>query len=392
MSYRIPLVQPCLPTLQEIEPDLRQMLDSGRLTNFGPFSVRLEAQARRDLGVAHAAAVSSATSGLCLLLSTLSRGSEVIVPSFTFVATVQAIVWNGLVPVFADIDQGTLNVCPRSVEARLSSRTAAILAVHAFGAPCNIEALREISRDRHVPLFFDSAHAFGSRHSGTMVGSFGDAEVFSLSATKVVPSGEGGLVTTNNKRLHNAILDRRNYGLKANGSRDCANPGLNAKLPEFSAIMASREIISLDWRVRRRNEIARRYLAGLKELPGLRFQEIQCGDISTYKDFTIQVEPNRFGTDRNQLRASLAHVGIETAPYFWPAIHRMTLFSKYASDSQPLPETDRACDQILSLPIFETMSDESVDFVIRSIASVSRTGRGAGTRIGISCPAHGLVA
>jgi dTDP-4-amino-4,6-dideoxygalactose transaminase len=373
VNQQIPLVRPYLPALGEIVDDLSEMLDSGRLTNFGPFSVRLEREVEAILGVRHVAAVSSATTGLCLLLNTLPVGSEVIVPSFTFIATVQAIIWNRLTPVFADIQPDTLNVCPRSVESHVTPRTSAILAVHAFGSPCYIEELHQIAKKHHTMLFFDSAHAFGSKHQGVHVGSFGDAEVFSLNATKVVSSGEGGLVTTNWESLYDAILDRRNYGLNHNGSRDCSNPGLNGKLPEFSAILALKEVASLAWRLERRNEIAHRYLHGLRGLPGLRFQTVRDGDLSTYKDFTIQVDQDSFGVDRNRLQVHLANGGIETAPYFWPPIHRMTYFRPYLKPDQNLVQTDIAADRILSLPMFETLSDDDIERVVISIADLARS-------------------
>jgi dTDP-4-amino-4,6-dideoxygalactose transaminase len=367
MSYRIPLVRPYLPSRASIERELDEMLDSGRLTNFGPFSTRLEAKTRELLGVGHTAAVSNATIGLTLILSTLPPESEVILPSFTFVATAQAVTAARLIPVFADIDSDTLNVDVQSVTACITPRTRAICGVHAFGVPCRIDELQHTARKHDLLLLFDSAHAFGARFNRRYVGGFGDAEVFSLSATKVVPAGEGGLVVTNDPALHEAVLDRRNYGLAHDRSGDCRNQGWNAKMTEFHAILAIREIETLEWRIARRNAIAKRYHDGLADVPGLRFQRVPEGDVSTFKDFTVQVDPRVFGVTRDELREKLKQAGIETAPYFAPPLHHMTMFQPFVRPGQMFPETERISASILSLPLFETITNDEIDEVVTAV-------------------------
>lgn len=368
MSYRIPLVRPCLPERAAFDAAVDAIYATGRLSNFGPYSDSLEQETCSITGAPHAAAVSNATAGLWIVLNTLPANSEVIVPSFTFVATIQAITTNphGLVPVFADVDSESLNVSPDAVERAITKRTSAILAVHAFGAPCEVDALEEIATRYGLKLFFDAAHAFGSRFRGQAVGAFGDAEVFSLSATKVIPAGEGGVIATRSDILHRGILDRRNYGLQHNGSRDCANDGVNGKITELAAALAVEELRTLDARVHRRNEIATRYLAGLRGLPGVSFQFIDARNVTTYKDFVVIIDPVRFGVTRDELRAHLKRRGIETAPYFWPPAHRMIRFARYAAGAD-LPVTEHAAGRILSLPIYEELRDEEVDSVIDAV-------------------------
>jgi dTDP-4-amino-4,6-dideoxygalactose transaminase len=375
MKRPIPLVRPLLPSLHEIEAELQEMFDSGRLTNFGPFSRRLERETETLLGVRGAAATSNATAALTLVLDTLPPGSEVILPSFTFIATAQSVVGASMTPVFADVDPSTLTLDASSVEACLTPSTCAIVAVHAFGVPCDIFGLEALSQKHGLMLVFDSAHAYGSRYGGVPVGRFGHAEVFSLSATKVVPAGEGGLVTTNYDGLLEAVLDRRNYGLRRDGSGDCANHGWNAKMTEFNAILAVKELETLEWRVCRRNQIAQRYLEMLRDVPGLQFQRVPDGDRSTYKDFTIQVDPVRFGATRDELRAQLARLEIESAPYFWPPLHRMTYFNRFVRASSNLSVTERVAESVLSLPLFESMTDEEMEFVAGSVAEIGAAGR-----------------
>ena len=371
---KIRLVKPHLPRLEEIQDDVRATLESGHLTNFGAYSERLEMEVRQLLGVKHALCVSNATTGLMLLLSTLPERSEVLVPSFTFLPTVQPILWNSLAPVFVDIDPESYTILPDLVASNLSNETAAILAVNTFGAPCAIEQLGKVARSKGVRLFFDSAHALGSMHNDRYLGGFGDAEVFSLSATKLLPCGEGGVITTNDDSIFEAILNGRNYGFVHKG-RDCSNLGLNGKITEFSAILGLRGIGSLNKRVRRRNEIAQAYYRHLSALPGLSFQRISPGDMSTYKDFTVVVDSQEYGMDRVALRNELGGRGIETASYFSPAIHQMTYFRRKSFRQTQMDNTNLIQERIVSLPIYSDLSNEELEYVVQAMQDVHRAAR-----------------
>jgi dTDP-4-amino-4,6-dideoxygalactose transaminase len=377
MSYRIRLVRPSLPDREAIDAAVDAMYATGQLTNFGPRCIELEEAIAAFTGAKHAAAVANATSGLWLLLNTLPPG-EVIVPSFTFLATGQAITTNSvpLTPVFADIDPDTLNVSPESVARCITPRTVAIVGVHLFGVPADVEALQAIARERDVPLFLDAAHAFGSRHRGVPVGTFGDAEVFSISATKVLPGGEGGVITTNSDLLHRRMLDRRNYGFLADGSGDCENDGLNAKITEFSAAMAVRAMDTIGWRIDRRNELARMYRDLLHDVPGIRFQTMPADDVTTVKDFTIRIDTDDFGMSRDALQKNLKTRGIETAAYFSRPLHRMTRFRQFPCDGA-LAATEEAAERILSLPLFEELTRAEVEEVAAAIRELSHASRAA---------------
>jgi dTDP-4-amino-4,6-dideoxygalactose transaminase len=341
-------------------------LDSGQLSNFGPYSKELEAKISEFLGVRYALCVSDATVGLTLLLNTLPPRSEVIVPSFTFLATGQPILWNSLVPVFADIDPETFTVVPHSVESLISKKTSAILAVNIFGAPCHLKAMEELAAKHNLKLFFDSAHALGSKYKGNYLGSFGDAEVFSLSATKLLACGEGGIITTNDKFIYQAILNRRNYGFE-HGTSNGMNLGLNAKMNEFSAALGLRQFDTLDWQVMRRNEMANIYVRELSNLSGLRFQTIRKGDTTTYKDFTIIIDSYLYGTDKNKLMDDLYKKGIETRSYFDPVLHRMGLFQQFAHQEKVLLNTEDVERKILSLPIYPSLSLDDQNYIIKAI-------------------------
>jgi dTDP-4-amino-4,6-dideoxygalactose transaminase len=363
-AYKVPLTRPSLPQLDELAGDLRKMLTSGRLTNFGPFVCEFERRAAELVGVQYTASVSSGTTGLCLLLNALRAGSEVVMPSFTFLATAQAVLWNGLIPRFVDIDPHTYCISAESVREHLTRNTSAILAVNVFGAPCAIEELQEIAREKRVALFFDSAHAFGSRHGEKYLGGFGDGEVFSFSATKVLAGCEGGIVATSNVDVFRVITERRNYGFDSD--HDCGNMGLNGKMSEFSAILCIRGIAMLDREINRRNALVQAYKDQLSGIRGISFQRIVDGDLSTYKDFTILVDPFIAKMDRDSLAEELRGRGIEVGKYFFPPIHKLRFFRERFPDLT-LPNTDRVASEILSLPMYSELSSEQLRFVVDSI-------------------------
>jgi dTDP-4-amino-4,6-dideoxygalactose transaminase len=368
MSY-IPLVRPYMPNFEELETDIRSSIQSGQLTNFGQFSQSFERAIRERLNVKYAACVTSGTAGLVLLLSTLPRQSEVLVPSFTFASTVQALLWNSLKPVFIDIDSASYNLSPEDVYSQIGPRTSAILAVNVFGAPSSIDDLMAIAQQKELRLFFDSAHAFGSSHAGCPLGGFGNAEVFSFSATKLIVCGEGGVVTTNDEAIYEAVLERRNYGFRS-GSTDCGSLGLNGKMGELNAILGIHGMVKLEEQIKKRNYFARRYIESFTRHPGLGFQKVRPGDVSTYKDFAMTVDPEAFGIDRGRLIEELRRRGIEAAAYFSPAIHQMTYFRKQFATSSSLVNTRRIAARVVSLPIYADLSIEEFNHIVYSIGDI----------------------
>lgn len=354
----VPLVRTEIASFDDVVEDLREILQSDILSNFGPYNAAFEHSLASFTGAKYALAVANATSGLMLLLQTLPRGSEVILPSFTFIATLQAVLWNGLIPVFADIDADTLCLDPACIPGLVTPRTSAILAVHTFGMPCAIEELSQLSREFGLRLFFDSAHALGSRHAGQRIGGFGDAEVFSFSATKLVSCGEGGMVCTNDESIFRQLLETRDYG-QSQETDDCKLMGLNAKLSELQALLGLRGLPKADWIVERRNAIAAEYRHRLSHFDFLKFQEIAAGDLSTYKDFVLIINDERIS--RNQLVCDLQKQGVGAASYFDPPMHLTTIGKPYNRNS--LPNTEFVSSNILSIPVYSSLSDAELDYV-----------------------------
>jgi dTDP-4-amino-4,6-dideoxygalactose transaminase len=343
--------------------DVRRIMDSGRLTN-GSFVRRLESAAERYLDVEHCVAVANCTTALMLILRVLDVRGEVILPSFTFHATAQAAAWNNVTPVFADCDPSGFCIDPSSVRRSITRQTAAILAVHIFGNPANVFGLEEIARSAGVPLIFDCAHSFGSKVGDRHVGGFGTAEVFSFSPTKLVVAGEGGLIATQDSTIAKRLRAARNYGDAGDDDPDLR--GLNARMSEFHAALALRGVGSIDGRIERRNRIRRRYESRLGRIPGIRFQQICAGNRSTCKDFSLIVDEQQFGRDRDWLFHALQQENIDVRRYFWPPVHRQKLY-RTVWDGRPLPVTDYISDRVVSLPIYSSLCDGDVDKVCDAI-------------------------
>jgi dTDP-4-amino-4,6-dideoxygalactose transaminase len=341
------------------------ILETGVYTN-GPFVREFERTAAEYLGVANAIAVGSCTVGLLLVLRAAALDGEVIVPSFTFAATAHAVAWNGLRPVFADIDERSLTLDPDDVRGAVNDRTSAVLATHVYGTPCDTDGLEAVASERGLRLFFDAAHAFGSRRAGVPVGRSGDAEVFSLSPTKVLFAGEGGVVATDDDDLAERVRMGRNYGHP--GDYDCRFPGLNGRMSELHAAVALASLEDLDDRVGRRNELADRYRRELQTVPGVSFPESRPEDVSTVKDFTLLIDPEGSGTDAGRVASVLAAAGIETKRYYEPPVHRMGAYADVGG-ARDLPITERASARALTVPLWDHMAPGDVDRVAETVRS-----------------------
>lgn len=365
----LPFVRPTVPDAESVVEDVRKILGSGMLTNAG-YVRELERRSAEYLGVRHCIAVSSCTSGLMLVLRAAELTGDVVMPSFTFVATAHAAAWNGLRPVFADIDPSTLTLSAAQALLAIGVRTSAILATHTYGTPCDIEGLMKVARRDGIRLFFDAAHAFGSRYQGTPIGGFGDAEVFSLSPTKVLVAGEGGIIATNDDILAQRCRIGRDYANP--GDYNARFVGLNARMSEFHAAVALASLEGLEERIARRNQIAALYRGSLSDVPGVSFPVVPAGDRSTYKDLTIVVDEARFGCDATQLARSLADEGIDTRRYYAPPVHEMRPYRRVKAANGFLDATVEAAGRVLTLPLWMEMSDEMVVRVADSVRRIQK--------------------
>ena len=358
---RIRFLRPSVPALDEVTRLYEEIYGTGLLTN-GTLVKRFENACAKRLGVRHCVAVSSCTSGMMLVWKALTLAGEVILPSFTFFASGHAVRWNHLDPVFADIDPDTWTVDPASVERCITPRTRAILGVHLYGNPCDVEGLQDVASRHGLRLVFDAAHAFGSEWQGTPVGCFGDAEVFSFTPTKTLVCGEGGIVATNDSALAHRVRAGRNYGDL--GAYDPELLGMNARMQEFPAAMGLAGLTSVSAKVARHNQIARMYQDALRGLPGISFPVVRPGNLCTFKDVSLGID------DPDRVAAMLLEEGIETKRYFYPPLHEQALYR-----SQPdVPHTRHIAQRVLSLPVYESLTEQEVERIISALAACVQSG------------------
>jgi dTDP-4-amino-4,6-dideoxygalactose transaminase len=359
----VPFVRPAAPRLERVVDLLQASWNRGMLTN-GPLVAELEQRAAEVLQVPHVVAVSSCTTGLMLALRVLSVSGEVVMPSFTFSASAHAVAWNGATPRFVECDRESFQMDLAHARRRLEG-AGALLATHVFGSPCLPVEVELMARSAGIPLVFDAAHAFGAQCGGTPVGGFGDAEVFSLTPTKPLVAGEGGLVATRRDDVADSIRIGRDYANP--GDYDTQFVGLNGRMSELHAATALASLESFAGNQARRFELVDRYRTALAAIPGIRVQSLAPGDSSTWKDFTITVDPDEYGVDRDTLRAVLLAEGVDTRTYFDPPVHRQHAYRSVATEA--LPVTDEASRRVLSLPIYPSLEDLVVDRIVRLIGT-----------------------
>ena len=381
----IPITKPTLPPLDEYQLVLEQLWETGQVTN-GTLVRETEALLEDYIGNTHCVAMANCTIGLILAIKALGLRGAVVLPSFTFFATAHSLIWNDLEPAFADIDEETWNLSPASVKEVLEHRVdvSAILGVHIFGNPCQTEEFEALARQYGVKLLFDSAHALGSESNGKKVGAFGDVEVFSLSPTKPVVAGEGGVASTSSEELAEVLRYGRDYGNE--GDYDPSFIGLNARLSELHAAMAIGSFDILENNLERRNEVASRYMSRLGDIAGIGFQKIEERNRSTYKDFTVLIDDKEFGMSRDALSWWLERARIATRKYYSPPVHRTRAYWERWGRllDEGLTVTNRISKQVLSLPIWSHMEDEIVDRVCESITTAHETAEEISTLYGKS--------
>jgi len=362
----LPLTRVVVPEREELASRFDEVLSSGQLTD-GRTVREFEEAAAQRLDVPYVVAVSNCTSGLMLVLQACGvAGGSVAMPGFTFSATAHAAHWAGATPVFAEVDPDTLTLDPADAAALLErSGASALMATHVYGTPCRVEDLAKVADDAGVPLVYDAAHAFGSRRAGTPIGGFGTAEVFSLSPTKVVVAGEGGVIATRDEELAKACRLGRGYGNP--GNYDCVFPGLNARMSEMHAALALVSLRGLSERVETRTRLVGVFADAIRGVPGLRLPALAEGDVSTWKDLTLIVDPAAFGLDVPAFAKALRAEGVDTRRYFHPPVHRQQAYAHLPE--RPLPITDDVSARVLTLPLWAHMEDATVrllaDAVVR---------------------------
>ncbi len=370
MSRLVTVTQPYLPPLSELLPYLERIWESRILTNGGPLNEELEAELRRHLGVSHLALFANGTLGLLMAFKVLALSGEVITTPYTFVATVHALSWSGLEPVFVDIDPVTLNLDPERIEAAITPRTTAILPVHCYGTPCDTATIGSLAERRGLKVVYDAAHAFGVADAGGSLLRHGDLSVLSLHATKVFSTGEGGGVVCHDEETLRHLQRVRNFGYVDEVTVD--EVGINAKLPELSAAFGLAQLKHFESARSRRRDLDRTYRQALADVPGIRCLAPTGTASSNYGYFPIFVEEDHWRS-RDALYQALRVDGIHARRYFYPLASDFPMYTHLPSASPAnLPVAHRAAAQVLCLPIYPGLTDAEQARIIDIVCESAR--------------------
>ncbi|HEY2971164.1 MAG TPA: aminotransferase class I/II-fold pyridoxal phosphate-dependent enzyme [Pyrinomonadaceae bacterium] len=360
---------------------INELLDRNWLTNNGPYVQELERQIAEIAGVRNCVAMCNATIALEIVIRALGLKGEVIVPSFTFIATAHALQWQEITPVFCDVDPNTHNLDPERVLQALTPRTSGIIGVHLWGRPCNVEALSEIVESRGLKLLFDAAHAFGCSHRGKMVGGFGDAEVFSFHATKFLNTFEGGAVVTNDDALAKKMRLMKNFGFA--GYDNVVYIGTNGKMSEVSAAMGLGGLESLDEFIATNRSNYEQYQHDLSGVQGVTMLSYDESEKCNYQYIVLEIDETVTNIGRDQLLEILWAENVLARRYFYPGCHRMEPYrSCFPQAGLMLPETERLAAQVLVLPTGTAVGANDIRKLCGIITTAVSNGAVATSKLG----------
>lgn len=364
------VTKPHLPPLEEVVKLLEGVWERRILTNAGPLHEQLEADLANHLGVEHLSLFANGTLALLVALKALRLQGEVITTPFSFVATSEALSWNGLEPVFADIDPRSFGLDPRSIEASITPRTSAILAVHCYGFPCDVEAIQRIADDYNLRVIYDAAHAFGVNcHCGSLL-QHGDLSIMSFHATKVFTTFEGGAIVSPDAKTKKRIDRLKNFGFVDEVT--VAANGINAKMSELHAAVGLAQLPGIDGAITRRAVVADTYGELLADLPGLTLPDFDHVARPNYAYYPVLVT-DQVRLNRDQLLEEMRSQGIVPRRYFHPLIPEFQYYrSNPSADPCRYPVAARLSGQVLCLPIYPDLSRADVERISAVIRGALR--------------------
>jgi dTDP-4-amino-4,6-dideoxygalactose transaminase len=372
--------RPNIGDRQRLLARIDEMLDRRWLSNNGPFVHEFERKIESQLGVKHCIAMCNGTVALEIAIRAAGLHGEVIVPSFTFIATAHSLQWQEITPVFCDIDPRTHSLDPARVESMITPRTTGIVGVHIWGRPCAIEALSEIADRRNLKLLFDASHAFCCSWRGRMIGNFGSAEIFSFHATKFFNTFEGGAIVTNNSELAGKIRLMKNFGFS--GYDSVIYIGTNGKMSEISAAMGLTGLESLQDFVEINRLHYRQYRRELEDVPGIRTIAYDETERCNYQYIVLEVDEESAGIARDGILAILHAENVLARRYFYPGCHAMEPYRSYFPHAGLLlPETEALARRVLILPTGTGVDEESIGAVCRLIRQVVAHGKELAERL-----------
>lgn len=370
MDKSFPVTRPTMPPYEEYCAEIRDLWDSRWLTNTGTKHRQLQTELTHYLSVEQVELLTNGHMALELSLQALGLNGEVLTTPFTFVSTTQAIVRSGMTPVFCDVDPVFYTLDPAKLEERITPRTCAILPVHVYGTPCEVETIEDIAKRYGLAVLYDAAHAFGVTYKGRGIASYGDVSCFSFHATKVFHTIEGGAACFRDKGFGRRLSLLKNFGLEG---EDAVEQGANAKFNEFCAAMGLCNLRYIDGEIEKRKQVVQRYRANLKDVPGLRLLPERENAVSNYAYFPVLFE-EAFGADRDMVSDTLRAAQVMARKYFYPLTSVYTCFHG-VYDPKETPIALEISRRVLTLPLYADLSLEAADRICEIVLTCQNHGR-----------------
>ena len=362
----ITVTSPLLPNLDEFTESLKEIWESKWITNNGQFHQKLEAALAEYLKVPYVSLFTNGTLPLLTALQALRITGEVITTPYSFVATTHALWWNGIKPVFVDIDPSTGNIDPQKIEAAITPRTTAILPVHVYGKPCDTEAIQAIADKYGLKVIYDAAHAFGVEVNGESLLNAGDMSTLSFHATKVFNTIEGGAMVMHDEKTKQRIDYLKNFGFA--NEIEVVGPGINSKMDEIRSAYGLLNLKQVDSAIAARQKVAVAYREALRNVDGISFWDDMPGVRHNYSYFPIFVDAEKYGMTRDELYMKMKDQDVWGRRYFYPLISEFSTYRGLES-SRPenLPNAHRMADTVICLPMHHALSENDLNRIINSI-------------------------
>ncbi len=336
-----------------------EILDSGQFTNNGPKVTKLETEISKYLDVNHCVVVNNGTMAMLLMIKSLELMGEVIIPSFNFISTAHTLSWLGIKPIFCDIDINTHNIDPSKCEELITDKTTAIIATHIWGRSCDVEHLSKIAQKHHLHLIFDAAHAFGCTHNGKLIGSFGDAEVFSFHATKAFHTFEGGAITTTNKEIADKLRIIRNFGFV--DYDEVIGVGTNGKMPEICAAMGLSNLKAFSTTMTKCKETYLEYKKCVSNISGVKLIDYDEKEKNNCHYIVLEIDEQKTRISRDDLIKLLHAENIIARRYFYPGNHKMEPYRSLYPSNKHMILTDNLASNVLLLPSGATVNNRIIE-------------------------------
>ena len=371
-SENIYITRPVFPTIEEVTEKLQEIWDEKWLTNNGPQHVMLEEELTQFLKVPYLSLFNNGTIALIVACQSLRLSGEVITTPFTFAATPHVLSWNNIAPIFCDIDDETMNIDAEKIEEMITPRTTAILAVHVFGTPCNVEKIQEVADRYGLKVVYDAAHAFGVEIDGKGIGNFGDISMFSFHATKLYHTVEGGALVHGNKNLKQRIDLLKNFGIK--NEDEVVMPGINGKLDEVRAAIGRIMLNYVAEENQRRINLHKVYNEELENIEGIKLMPAIAENVRrNYQYYVIRIDEKIFGRSRDEVYDEFKNYNVYTRKYFHPLCSDYTCYRQLISArAENLPIANIVGKQVLSMPMYGELSEDDIRKICAILKSFKR--------------------